>query len=248
MQLEHQMELLAVGAEPTARPTSINLLIDRVKDHGDTTLAEKARAALNVYQAVRRGPPAENKVTLKALAKRAQAPAMFNIAALAKRAAEKEAEENEGEDGGGDTYGSAPPSAAGSASFGKLKGKLKLKQEASGSSVAGGEKSNPKSAMKKSSRSSGSRTEVRLSGSSDGDDNERPSTAPRKGGLKGIIGKKGGLSAATKAASGPAPEASNKVEAVSINIDSDEEDDMLSPAGAGPSAISRDLMMSRWGR
>eukprot|EP00951_Prasinocladus_malaysianus_P001702 scaffold11989_cov31-Prasinocladus_malaysianus.AAC.1 len=79
-QLEHQMELLMVGAEPTARPTSINLLIDRVKDHGDTRLAEKANAALNVYRAVKRGPP-----TFRSAAQRTIGPKLLNVASLVRR-------------------------------------------------------------------------------------------------------------------------------------------------------------------
>lgn len=84
-ELEHQMELLAVGADPTARPTSINLLIDRVKDHGDTRLADKASAALNVYRAVKRGPPETNKI--KELVNRTKGPALLNVAALAQKQA-----------------------------------------------------------------------------------------------------------------------------------------------------------------
>uniref|UniRef100_A0A061R957 Uncharacterized protein n=1 Tax=Tetraselmis sp. GSL018 TaxID=582737 RepID=A0A061R957_9CHLO len=79
-ELEHQMELLTVGAEPTARPTSINLLIDRVRDHGDYRLADKAQAALNVYRAVKRGPPA-----LKNVVKRATGPRLLNVVSLARK-------------------------------------------------------------------------------------------------------------------------------------------------------------------
>lgn len=98
MQLEHQMELLTAGAEPTARPTSINLLIDRVKDHGDVRLAETARAALNVYKAVKRGPP--QNVTLKSAVQRSQGPKLLNVAMLAQASKADLGEDEETTDSG----------------------------------------------------------------------------------------------------------------------------------------------------
>uniref|UniRef100_A0A7S1WY67 Uncharacterized protein n=1 Tax=Tetraselmis chuii TaxID=63592 RepID=A0A7S1WY67_9CHLO len=72
VELEQQIILLAQGAEPSVRPSALELLIDRVRDRGMADLADKARAAFNVYKAIKRGPPP----TLKSMAKAATAPRM----------------------------------------------------------------------------------------------------------------------------------------------------------------------------
>lgn len=81
-QLEHQIALLSKGAEPSVRPSALDLLIGRVRDRGMADLADNARAAFNVYQAIKRGPPP----TLKSMAKAVTAPRMGILADQISRA------------------------------------------------------------------------------------------------------------------------------------------------------------------
>mmetsp|Transcript_18922 Transcript_18922/g.49484 ORF Transcript_18922/g.49484 Transcript_18922/m.49484 type:complete len:475 (-) Transcript_18922:87-1511(-) len=82
VELEHQIALLSKGAEPSVRPSALDLLIGRVRDRGMADLADNARAAFNVYQAIKRGPPP----TLKSMAKAVTAPRMGILADQISRA------------------------------------------------------------------------------------------------------------------------------------------------------------------
>jgi len=65
VQLEYQLKLMENGEEPTCRYSALELLIDRLKDRGINTLADRASAALRVFQSHKRGP----RETLKNVAK-----------------------------------------------------------------------------------------------------------------------------------------------------------------------------------
>mmetsp|Transcript_5794 Transcript_5794/g.16279 ORF Transcript_5794/g.16279 Transcript_5794/m.16279 type:complete len:509 (-) Transcript_5794:174-1700(-) len=64
VQLEHQYQLISHGEEPTIRPSALDLLLERVRERGHGSLADKVQAALSVYMAYKK----PKRVTLKSIA------------------------------------------------------------------------------------------------------------------------------------------------------------------------------------